>query len=168
MMPGVSGSPRNTVAPARRCAFTVLRRVFERGAYADQALQAEAKELDARERGQAMRLAYGAVQRKGTLDHVIERLAERPPGRLDPQVLAALRLGLYELLYLRGSPDYAVLADAVELAKARGRAGHGLVNAVLRRATREGPALLDALRDDTPEHAAVKHSHPEWITRLWW
>jgi 16S rRNA (cytosine967-C5)-methyltransferase len=158
-----------TIAPARRCAYTVLRRVFEHGAYADQALQAEAGELEARDRALAMRLAYGAVQRKGTLDHLIAQLAERPPGRLDPPVLAALRLGLFELLYLRGAPDYAVVADAVELTKAEGRAGHGLVNAVLRRATREGSdALIGDLRDDTPEQAAVKHSHPEWIARLWW
>ena len=82
-------------------------------------------------------------------------------------MLAALRLGLYELLYLDGSPDYAVVADAVELAKAHGRAGHGLVNAVLRRGAREGPdALLGALTDATPEQAAVKHSHPDWIARL--
>ncbi len=159
---------RLTVAPARLCAYAVLRRVFERGAYADEALRAEAKDLDARDRALAMRLAYGAVQRRGTLDHVIERFAERPPERLDPPVLAALRLGLYELLYLGGSPDYAVVADAVELAKAQGRRGHGLVNAVIRRAPREGRALLDALSDDTPEHAAVKHSHPAWIARLWW
>jgi 16S rRNA (cytosine967-C5)-methyltransferase len=39
----------------------------------------------------------------------------------------------------------------------------------LRRAAREGPhALLDPLSDATPEQAAVKHSHPEWIARLWW
>src|SRR5271156_3063007 len=167
-MPRVPVERSNTIAPARRCAFAVLRRVFEDGAYADRALQAEARELDARDRALAMRLAYGAVQRKGTLDHLIERLAERSPGCLDPPILAALRLGLYELLYMGGSPDYAVVADAVELAKARGRAGHGLVNAVLRRATREGPALLGALTDDTPEHAAIKHSHPEWIARMWW
>jgi 16S rRNA (cytosine967-C5)-methyltransferase len=164
-------APRSTVepAPARRCAFAVLRRVFERGAYADQALQAECAEQDPRDRALAMRLAYGAVQRQATLDHLIERLAERPAGRLDPPVLAALRLGLYELLYLGGAPDYAVVADAVELAKAHGRAGHGLVNAVLRRAGREGPAaLLAELSDETPEQAAVMHSHPEWIARLWW
>jgi 16S rRNA (cytosine967-C5)-methyltransferase len=167
MMGAMSAPPRHDVAPARRCAYAVLRRVFERGAYADEALQAQAAQLDARDRALAMRLTYGAVQRRGTLDHVIERLAERPAERLDPSVLAALRLGLYELLYLRGSPDYAVVADAVELAKTQGK-GHGLVNAVLRRATREGAAVLAALTDDTPEHAAVKHSHPEWIARLWW
>ncbi len=156
-------------APARRCAYVVLRRVFERGAYADRAFSAEAAPLDARDRALAMRLAYGAVQRKGTLDHLLELLAERPVGQLDPPLLAALRLGLYELLYLRGAPDYAVVTDAVELAKAHGRGGHGLVNAVLRRAAREGPeALLGGLGEDTPQRAAVKHSHPEWIARLWW
>ncbi|HUN78518.1 MAG TPA: 16S rRNA (cytosine(967)-C(5))-methyltransferase RsmB [Solirubrobacteraceae bacterium] len=154
-------------APARACAYTVLRRVFEDGAYADLALRAAARELDARDRALAMRLAYGAIQRRGTLDHLIARLAERPVGRLDAPLLAALRLGLYELLYLRGAPDHAVVADAVELAKRAGR-GHGLVNAVLRRAAREGGSLLAGLDDATPEQAAVAHSHPLWIARMWW
>ncbi len=170
---------------ARACAYAVLRRVFERGAYADLALRSEARDLDARDRALAMRLAYGAVQRRGTLDYLIERLAERPAGKLDAPLLAALRLGLYELLYLGGAPDHAVVADAVELAKTSGggtgggrgggdrgagggRGGHGLVNAVLRRATREGAALLAELEDGTPEGAALVHSHPEWIARLWW
>src|SRR5438270_2379254 len=170
MMSVVPG-PRASVevAPARRCAFAVLRRVFEQGAYADEALQAECSERDSRDRGLAMRLSYGTVQRRVTLDHIIERLAERPAARLDPPVLAALRLGLYELIYLAGAPDYAVVADAVELAKANGRAGHGLVNAVLRRAGREGPqALLGDLSEQTPEQAALTHSHPEWIASMWW
>jgi 16S rRNA (cytosine967-C5)-methyltransferase len=142
--------------------------VFEDGAYADRALQGEAKELDARDRALAMRLVYGTVQRKGTLDYLIERLADRPPEKLDARLLAALRLGLYELLYLSGAPDHAVVADGVELAKGGARGGHGLVNAVLRRGAREGPALLDGLSDQTPEQAAIKHSHPEWIAQLWW
>ncbi len=155
------------VAPARACAYVVLRRVFEGGAYADLALRAQAGELDARDRALAMRLAYGAVQRRGTVDYLIERLAERPVGRLDASLVAALRLGCYELLYTGGAPDHAVVADAVELAKA-GRGGHGLVNAVLRRATREGKTLLEELDDGTPEGAALKHSHPRWIAELWW
>jgi 16S rRNA (cytosine967-C5)-methyltransferase len=165
----MSSTPQTAIAPARRCAFAVLRRVFEHGAYTDLALHAEAGALDRRDRALAMRLAYGAVQRRGTLDHLIERLAERPLSRLDPGTLAALRLGLYELLYLSGSPDRAVVGDAVELAKAQRGGGHGLVNAVLRRAGREGgEALLGALGEATPEEAAVKHSHPQWVARLWW
>ncbi len=168
-MPPMPSPSLTTIAPARACAYTVLRRVFEQGAYADRALTAAAAEIAPRDRGLAMRLAYGAVQRKGTLDHLIEQLAERPVAALDPPLVAALRIGLYELLYLRGAPDYAVVADAVELAKSGARGGHGLVNAVLRRAARERPdALLATLSDATPEQAAIKHSHPEWIAQLWW
>ena len=169
MMRGVAEPSAKGAAPARRCAYVVLRRVFERGAYADEALQAESRQLDARDRALAMRLVFGTVQRRDTLDHVIGRLAERPPERLDPPLLAALRLGLYELVYLAGAPDYAVVGDAVELAKSGAGRGHGLVNAVLRRAAREGSAaLLGGLTDRTPAEAALKHSHPLWIAELWW
>ena len=159
----------DAVSPARRCAYAVITRVFSKGAYADAALQAEAAGLDARDRALAMRLAYGTIQRSLTLDHVIAGLAERRPERLDEPLREALRLGLYELLYLQGQPEYATVAEAVELAKQHARAGHGLVNAVLRRAAREGAAsLLGGLSDETPEQAAVKHSHPEWLARMWW
>lgn len=164
-----SPTRKASVAPARVCAYEVIRRVFEQGAYADQALQVQARSLDARDRALAMRLAYGAIQRRLTLDHVLQRLAKRPAERLDRPLLAALRLGLYELLYLSGAPDHAVVADCVELAKSGRGAGYGLVNAVLRRASREGAAeLLGDLREDTPDHAAIAYSHPAWIARMWW
>ncbi|TMK99580.1 MAG: 16S rRNA (cytosine(967)-C(5))-methyltransferase RsmB [Actinobacteria bacterium] len=169
LVPGPSNGSKVAVAPARACAYAVLRRVFEQGAFAERALRAEARSLPGRDRRLATRLAYGAVQRRRTLDHFAEVLSERPTARLEAPVLAALRLGLYELVYLAGAPDRAVVADAVELAKASSRAGHGLVNAVLRRAAREGTdSLLRGLADDTPEQAALKHSHPTWVARMWW
>ena len=60
------------VAPARRAAYEVLRRVFEHGAWADRVFPGAADRhgLDPRERRQAQRLAYGAVQRRGTRDHL--------------------------------------------------------------------------------------------------
>jgi 16S rRNA (cytosine967-C5)-methyltransferase len=160
------------IAPARRAAFEVLRRTFEHDAFADRALASAVERygLDRRERAQAYRLAYGAVQRKGTADHLIGTLAERPVNSLDGSVAAALRLGLYELLFADATPDYAAVDQAVEMTKRakRGRRGSGLVNAVLRRAAKEGPALLADLDDSTPEGAALKHSYPEWLARMWW
>ncbi len=156
-----------SVAPARACAFAVLRRVFEHDAYADRALTAEAGELDPRDRALAMTLVYGTVQRRGTLDHVITALSSRPPERLDPAVLAALRLGLQQILFLDGIAEHAAVHESVELAKSGGRGGAGLVNAVLRRATREGRALLAGFDDATPARAAVMHSVPVWLAELW-
>ncbi len=155
---------------ARHVAFGVVRRVFDEGAYADRALPAEADRagLDARDRAFATQLAYGTVQRKATLDDLLGRLAERSPDRLDPLVLAAARLGLYQLLYLDGVPDHAAVAESVELAKPNGRGAAGLVNAVLRRAAREGRgALLGPLHDRDPAAAAIKHSLPAWIAERW-
>ena len=155
----------SAATPARQAAYAVIRRVFEEGAYADRALHGEAKDLDPRERWLAMQLAYGTVQRRLTLDHVIERLA-RPVGELDAQTLAALRLGLYQLMFLDGVAAHAVVGESVELAKGGRSGGHKLVNAVLRRAARgELPALP---ADDTPAGASVAHSYPRWIVDMWW
>jgi 16S rRNA (cytosine967-C5)-methyltransferase len=151
------------VSPARRAAFAVVRRVFEQGAYADRALHGEARDLDPRERAFAMQLAFGTVQRRLTLDHLIEQLA-RPVARLDARTLAALRLGLYQLVFLDGAAPHAVVAESVELAKGSS-GGHRLVNAVLRRATREPPVLP---ADDSPAGAAIAHSYPPWLVELWW
>ena len=156
------------VSPARACALRVIRRVFEHGAYADRAFTAEAAELEPRDRALAMALAYGTVQRRATLDHVAAQLTGRPPERLDAPVLAALRLGLFELLYLGGAAEHAAVNETVELAKQARPHAAGLVNAVLRRATREGRTILEALDDETPAAAAVMYSVPGWLASQWW
>ena len=56
------------IAPARRAAYDVIRRVFEEEAYADRALASAVEGLDPRDRALAQRLAYGTVQRARTLD----------------------------------------------------------------------------------------------------
>jgi 16S rRNA (cytosine967-C5)-methyltransferase len=151
------------IAPARRAAYEVLRRVFEQDAYADRALAAAAEGLDPRDRALAQRLAYGAVQRRRTLDHAIETLGRRPVRKLDPPVLAALRLGAYQLGYVDGVPDYAAVNDSVELVRrARLERAVPFTNAVLRRVGEGIRGLIDGL----PE-GPLKHSYPDWVYELW-
>jgi 16S rRNA (cytosine967-C5)-methyltransferase len=162
-----------SIAPPRALAYDVLRATFEQDAFTERAFRERAavRRVGGRERAQAQRLAYGAVQRRGTSDVAIERLAGRSTRLLDPPVLAALRLGLYELLFADATPDHAAVDQAVELVKRAGAAhAAGLVNAVLRRAAREREELTGSLLDDdsTPELAAVAHSAPLWLARMWW
>jgi 16S rRNA (cytosine967-C5)-methyltransferase len=167
------------VTPARRLAYEIVRRTFEEGAWTDRAFTAAALRhtLDDRELAQARRLTYGAVQRKGTSDHLIGVLAGRRGGKIDAAALAALRLGLYELLFSEAA-DHAAVDQAVELAKqgtrragrphGRARAASGFVNALLRRAAAERAELLAGLDDSTPPGAAAAHSYPLWLVEMWW
>ncbi|HVV90231.1 MAG TPA: transcription antitermination factor NusB [Solirubrobacterales bacterium] len=162
-----------SVSAPRALAFEVLRETFERRGHTELVFRAGAERLGlaGRDRAQAQRLAYGSVQRRGTSDAAIERLSGRAIRLLDPPVAAALRLGLYELLFADATPDHAAVDQAVELVKVA-KAGHasGFVNAILRRAARERAALTEALLgdDSTPEAAAVAHSAPLWLARMWW
>jgi len=160
------------VTPEREVAFAVLRRTFERDEYTEVAFrdEVEARRLTGRGRAQAQRLAFGSVQRRGSADAIVTSFLKRQGRRPDPAVAAALRLGIFELLFADATPDHAAVDQAVSLVRQAG-AGHaaGFTNALLRRTLRERGEVLARLADDsTPAKAAVAHSFPDWLARLWW
>jgi 16S rRNA (cytosine967-C5)-methyltransferase len=155
---------------ARRCAYRVMRRVDNDGAFADRAFRTEAERLalSPRDRAFAQQLAYGTLQRSATLTYVLTALSARPIESIDAPLRDAMMLGLFQLLFLGSVPDHAAVEQTVELAKLERGSGHRFANAVMRRATREARELVEELSDDTPAEAAVRHSHPEWLVRMWW
>jgi len=158
------------IARERSVALRVLRRV-EEGAYADRALAAEARraELDPRARAQATRLAYGAVQRRRTLDWLIDGALDRPAA-LEPAIRDILRLGTFEIAFSDGVPDHAAVDQAVRQArslrgtKTRSSARAGVVNAVMRRIAADSAARLAELERGGAATAALQHSMPDWIS----
>jgi 16S rRNA (cytosine967-C5)-methyltransferase len=112
-------------------------------------------------------LVYGTLAWQGRLDHHLATLFKRPLARLDPTVLAALRLGLYQLLFLERVPAYAAIDTCVSLVSEHGPGVRGLVNALLRKAA-AGPHTLSLppARDRT-RRLAVEWSHPEWLVERW-
>lgn len=165
--PSVRPVAAGSAPSARAVALRVVRRVFEEGAYADRALHAEARRvgLAGRDLAFATRLAYGTVQRRRTLDAWAEELAGRPVGRLEPGVRAGTELGLLQVGFLDGVAPHAAVHETVELVKGHSPRGAKLLNAVLRRATREGPPDRP---DTTAREAALAHSVPDWLAELWW
>lgn len=160
------------VTPERVVAYAVLRRTFEADEYTEAAFRAEAEKhgLTGRSRSQAMRMAYGAVQRKGSVDAIVSGFIKKKGQRPNAPVMAALRLGIFELLFSDGTPDHAVVDQAVSLTKDSGAAhAAGFVNALLRRTLRERDRVTALLADDsTPEKAAMAHSAPSWLVDMWW
>ncbi|HEU0303681.1 MAG TPA: transcription antitermination factor NusB [Gaiellaceae bacterium] len=153
----------STVSPPRRAAYEVVRRVFEQDAYADRAFATAAESLDERDRALAQRIAYGTVQRARTLDHAIDTLGRRPVRKLDPPVLAALRIGAYQLAYLDAVPTHAAVNESVELVRrARLERAVPFTNAVMRRLAEGIRQLVESL----PE-GPLALSYPDWIAEVW-
>jgi len=157
---------------ARRLAFEVLLRVEATDAFADVLLAHRLADtaLPPREHALATRLVYGTLAWQGRLDFHLGTLVRNVAvERLDPPVRAALRLGLYQLLFLDRVPAYAAVDASVRLARVAGAGAGGLVNAVLRRAAtlgRSGLALPPADADPIAR-LAVEWSHPGWLVARW-
>jgi 16S rRNA (cytosine967-C5)-methyltransferase len=151
------------IAPARAAAYEVVRRVFEHDAYADRAFRTAAEGLDERDRALAQRIAYGTIQRVRTIDHAIAGLGRRPTRKLDPPVLAALRIGAYQLGWLSQVPAHAAASESVELVRRAGlERAVAFTNAIMRRLAEGLAPLLESL----PE-GPLKHSYPDWIAEVW-
>lgn len=160
------------ISAARQIAFDVMQRVEAEDAYASDelhaALDADIKAIDA---ALATELTMGVLRRRCTLDFLLERNLEKPVARLDLPVALALRLGLYQLRFMQRVPTHAAVNESVELVKrARKASAASLVNAVLRKASREAdkptadflPAVMPII-----ERLAILHSHPRWLIERW-
>jgi 16S rRNA (cytosine967-C5)-methyltransferase len=151
---------------ARRAAHDVLGRV-ERGAALASALErASAGLADVRDRALVHELVLGVQRRRGWLDHVLGALSSRPFSQLSPAARDALRLGAYQLLFLR-TPGHAAVSESVDLARSREPHAAGFVNAVLRRLQREGPPAEPDPAADPLAWLSSAGSLPRWLSERW-
>jgi 16S rRNA (cytosine967-C5)-methyltransferase len=164
------------IAPARQAAYDVLRAVSTGRADLPAALARVRPGLpDERDRALAAEIATGTVRWQGAFDVVIAAFAARPAEKLDPEVLDILRMTAFQLLHLDRVPASAAVNDAVNLARKAGKtSASGLVNAVLRRISRERARLPLPLRPASSDDraAAIAYlsstlSHPAWLVARW-
>jgi 16S rRNA (cytosine967-C5)-methyltransferase len=160
----------SAISPARQAAFRILLAVERGQVHADDLLRAdEVNNLAPADRHLAMALVLGVLRWQIWLDQQIRPLLKRPNTRLDPEVLIALRLGVFQLRLLDRIPDHAAIDESVELTKKSGhRFAAGLVNAVLRTAARgsAGAAHSSPLDEDLGGSSAVQ-AHPAWMVERW-
>jgi 16S rRNA (cytosine967-C5)-methyltransferase len=166
------------VSVARKIAFDALHRVASRDAYADDLLRAElGTKIRREDAALATELTLGVLRWQRLLDFLIARQLTKEKKKLDVEVQLALRLGLYQLIFLERIPARAALYESVQLAKrARKSSAAPLVNAVLRKLAQEAlrkPNLPETfaslLPKDLPpaEKLGVLYSHPTWLVERW-
>ncbi len=124
--------------------------------------------LEGQDRQQANEYVQGILRRKSYLDFLISRFSAVAVEEMNPQFKNILRVGLYDLLFMDSTPDYAAINEAVELTKSiAGSRSGDLINAILRRVQREMPQLPKPDFKDRTKLIATTFSHPEWLVKRW-
>ena len=142
-------------------ALTACRRL---DAWSDASLKTASRGLDRREAALAARLTYGVLQNRALLDFYLDACCAQPFGQLEPMIRDVLRLGGCQILYMDRVPDSAAVDESVELVKKKRRQrAAGLVNAVLRRLSREKERLPAIPAEDRAAYLALRWSHPRWL-----
>lgn len=153
----------------RQISIEALMQVAQRGAWSNIALDHLLQKYDLERRDSSFvgALFYGVLERMVTLDACIAAHIRQPLEKLSPAVLATLRAGIYQLLYMDGVPDHAAVAESVEVIKHLRKAqAAGFVNGVLRSFLRSGKQI--PIPSAPPAAAlSVEFSCPQPLVELW-
>src|ERR1017187_10070531 len=159
------------VSPARAVAFEILLRVEREESYAAELLHsAPLAKLSSRDHGLVTELVMGVLRWQSLLDQRLAAASSQKLDRLDGEVLAALRLGVYQLQFLSRVPARAAIFESVELVKAaRKRSAASFVNAVLRKIAGAGAEDIFAEIGKSPDAITLAQSaaHPPWLVARW-
>ena len=149
---------------SRRTALQILLRVERDRAFADVLLGRRLDGFAAADRRLITQLVLGTIAWRGRLDFELSRHSVRPLDQLAPEVLAALRMGLFQIRILSRVPQHAAVDTAVSLTREIAAGRESFVNAVLRNAIRR-PVTLPPREAGETEYLAIAYSHPPWLVR---
>lgn len=145
----------------RLAAARALAAVLSGKASLNSSLPAQLDKVDERDRGLTQDLAFGTARWQPRLDLLAAQLLQKPFKAADADVQALLLVGLYQLFYTR-IPAHAAIGETVGCAdKLKKPWAKALLNAVLRRAQREGETLLAGMERDP----VVRTAHPRWLQK---
>ncbi|MEX2457202.1 MAG: 16S rRNA (cytosine(967)-C(5))-methyltransferase RsmB, partial [Balneolaceae bacterium] len=128
----------------------------------------KANELETFERAQVREYVQNILRKRSYLDFVLGEFSSIKMEDMKAPLKNILRLGLYEMLFMDSTPDYAAINESVEAAKLRlGHKSGDLVNAILRNIQRDLEDLPKPAFEDRTKLIATTFSHPEWMVARW-
>lgn len=127
-----------------------------------------ADELETRERAQVREYVQNIFRRRSYLDFLIDHYSSIAVAEMKAELKNILRLGIYDMLFMDSTPDYAAINEAVEIAKFKlGSKTGDLVNAIMRNLQRDLENLPKPAFKDRTKLVATTFSHPEWMVERW-
>ena len=121
--------------------------------------------LDRRDAALATRLCFGVLQNRMLLDYYLQQYSTMKLAKMESKVLANLRLGLYQMLFMTKIPANAAVSEAVELTKkhCKNQRASGMVNGILRNIARNLDNLPTLDRSSKASYLSLLYSHPQWL-----
>lgn len=153
----------------RRVVIEILQEI-EDGAYSNLILDQKLKGIAAkRDRALITELVYGVLRQRNRLDYLIKKLVSRPMAQLELIVILALRVGLYQLIFLDRVPARAAVNETVNAVKSMvNRGAIGLINGLLRNYLRKEEVIEYPRPGEDPLlYLSIRHSHPQWLIKMW-
>ena len=144
----------------RKLALDLLNKSEKAGQYSNIAVDNAIKKncLDTKDSSLLCALVYGVIERKLTLDYIIDSLSSLPPSKIELNIRNILRMGIYQLVYFDRIPPHAAINESVELCPARSR---GFANAILRNYQRKSGEIKFPDKDKSPlDYLSVTYSFP--------
>jgi len=149
----------------------ILNRIDRTDAYLEKLLENEMKdaELNGQDKALLYELVHGVVRWMGRLDWVLNGFYKGQFSKAIPNLKNALRVALYQILFLDKIPDHAAVNEAVEfIKKLQGQKPADLTNAILRNIIRNKNAIRFPDPDqDLTGYLSAYYSHPSWMVKRW-
>ncbi len=152
-----------SISKSRKTAVNILISIEKDGAYSNISVAKEflCSELSNADKALASAIVYGTLDRKITIDYIISRYIKTPVNKIKPITLTAIRIALYQIIYLDKIPESAAVNESVNIVKAsKEKYNASFVNGVLRAYLRE-PAEIPSGNDI--KSLSVRYSCPVTI-----
>jgi 16S rRNA (cytosine967-C5)-methyltransferase len=155
----------------RALAVKILNRIDRTDAYLDKLLESEIKnnEISVNDKNLLYEIVHGVIRYSVRIDHVISTYYKGQFSKCIPNLKNALRVAIYQILFLEKIPDYAAVNEAVEFVKRLHNTPiTGLTNALLRNIVRNKSNLTyPDPKEDFINYLCVYYSYPLWMVKRW-
>jgi len=155
----------------RDLALSILNRLSHNFAFSDKVLKAhfdKRPELSDRDKAFILNIVQGVIRWRLRLDWIVEQFLSFPFKRLDSYTLNILRIAVYQIFFMDKVPEFAVVNEAVNQAKKKGKYIGSTVNAILRNVCRNKHKVTFPDRSkDYIKFLSIFYSYPEWIIKKW-
>jgi 16S rRNA (cytosine967-C5)-methyltransferase len=167
----INAEEKPLYSEARSCAVKILCRCERTDSYLEKLIDAEIRSdrLNDFDKALLNELSHGVIRWMRRLDWFLNGIYRGNYEKCLPEVRNAMRVALYQILFLNKIPYSAAVNEAVEFIKRiHGEKHAGVVNGLLRTIIRTLDNLVWPTREiDEVNYLGIVQSHPNWMVKRW-